>query len=1108
MTISERLNRVPGVIRHGLRLLLIGAACLLLLAGLGALLQLGSTGELPPELQDPDTQQYYETLRQPVIDLDNAPDFWVDVDYDEGEGAPWWPKQQSPFFDELVTAGKLPPLIERIGPEPVVYQGFKGIGQYGGDWWHLASDIDAVRLFMQYFANNNTLVRYAPYGDPIRPHLAKRVEHNDDYTVWTVHLRRGVRWSDGHPFTAADIMFWWEHVANDPQTGWIPETMRVAGQPGRIEKEDDFTLLYIFPEENPGFLNRQASAAGSLYMAGPAHYLRQFHHRLGDQELVRAISRETNQSSENVLRDRNHIMNPERPSLSPWLLRTYRSNGPWTLVRNPYYFAVDPEGNQLPYMDRVVFRQIHQQLHPKTIVEGSVSAILASGTDYASLMSQREVGGYSVRHWYVGGGGMSILPNRQLPVSDKDPTSAARRDLLRNPAFRRALSVAINRQPIIDAEFEGVGIPSNPGPGPGQVGYDLEHLRTHAEFDPEQANTILDRLGLTRRDNEGFRTLPDGRRLSFRLVGSDAGAALSVREDWKRVGIRLVVQQKPHRLMLMEMLRADFLVAGQGTGGADNWGALGAGAPYWNWYYRGGLHGDEEALRLPIQPGPLEKTLMRMGNRASVTPDPEEKEELIKEIMRYAREQVWSIGIVSQATVGNQAQFVVKDGLRGVPDMIFSSFTHGTPNNAAPETWHWEDPGTVNGRPASQSYLDDRAASIRDEIQHITLPPRQVGPTTGQATTTPTKINLGWLVQFAIWTIIALFILLSALRHPFVIRRLALMVPTLFVISIIIYAGIQLPPGSYLDTRIMSLEEQGLTEVAIREAEELREKFHLDDGGVKNYFRWSGLLWFTSFAPADRGLLQGHMGFSMVDGNRVNDLMGDRLLLTFVISLGTILFTWAVAIPIGVYSAVRQYSKIDYALTILGFLGMCIPGFILALVMMLLSRQLFGVTITGLFSDQFAMQDYWNWAKFVDLLKHLWVPVVVIGTAGTAGMIRVMRANLLDELKKPYVVTARAKGVRPVNLLFKYPFRLALLPFVSGIGGILPSLISGGAIVAIILSLPTIGPMLLDSVMHEDVYMAGSLLFLLSSLTVIGVLISDLLLMVLDPRIRMGGESR
>lgn len=332
------------------------------------------------------------------------------------------------------------------------------------------------------------------------------------------------------------------------------------------------------------------------------------------------------------------------------------------------------------------------------------------------------------------------------------------------------------------------------------------------------------------------------------------------------------------------------------------------------------------------------------------------------------------------------------------------------------------------------------------------------------------------------------------------------MIPTLGLISIIIYTGVQLPKGSYLDTVIANLEQQGMQEQARKEIAELREMYHLDDGPVKSYCRWSGLLWFTTFQEGDKGILQGNMGRSMSnDGAFVNDLLGNRLLLTACISLGTVLLTWLVAIPIGVYSAVRQYSTADYALTIGGFIGMCVPQFILALVLMLLGKEVFGITMMGLFSSQYATQEYWDLAKFLDLLKHIWLPVLMVGAGGTAGMIRVMRANLLDELKKPYVTTARAKGVKPLKLLFKYPFRMALNPFISGIGGIFPMLISGSAIVEIILSLPTVGPLLLNAVLLEDTYMAGSLLLLVSTLSVFGVLVSDLLLMVLDPRIRMGG---
>jgi ABC-type dipeptide/oligopeptide/nickel transport system permease component len=237
----------------------------------------------------------------------------------------------------------------------------------------------------------------------------------------------------------------------------------------------------------------------------------------------------------------------------------------------------------------------------------------------------------------------------------------------------------------------------------------------------------------------------------------------------------------------------------------------------------------------------------------------------------------------------------------------------------------------------------------------------------------------------------------------------------------------------------------------------------------------------------------------MESAQEVNEIVGDRILLTFCISLGTILFTWAVAVPIGIYSAVRQYSLFDYVLTFIGFVGMCVPPFLLALVLMAAAG------VSGLFSAEYAAQPEWTWGKVVDLLRHIWIPIVVLGVGGTAGMIRVMRANLLDELRKPYVITARAKGVRPVRLLFKYPVRLALNPFVSGIGSLFPTLVSGGAIVAMVLALPTVGPLLLEALFSEDMYLAGSMLMVLSLLGVLGTLVSDLLLLWLDPRIRFQG---
>ncbi|MDT8391279.1 MAG: ABC transporter permease [Lentisphaeria bacterium] len=346
-----------------------------------------------------------------------------------------------------------------------------------------------------------------------------------------------------------------------------------------------------------------------------------------------------------------------------------------------------------------------------------------------------------------------------------------------------------------------------------------------------------------------------------------------------------------------------------------------------------------------------------------------------------------------------------------------------------------------------------------------------------------------------------------AWRHPFIARRLVIMVPTLAVISIIVFTVIQLPPGDYVSSLIIRLEQTGDT-AARQEINEIKEMFHLEESLVKRYTRWLGVPWFLSYDTKDKGLLQGHLGLSMETRSPVNQMVGDRLLLTMLISLGTILFTWLIALPTGIYSAVKQYSVIDYILTFIGFIGMCVPAFLLALLLMYGANEWFGVSIGGLLSSDYATQPEWDWPKVVDLLKHIWLPVVVLGVGGTAGMIRVMRANLLDELKKPYVVTARAKGVRPFKLLMKYPVRIALNPFISGIGHIFPQLVSGGAIVAIVLSLPTVGPLMLEALMTQDMYLAGSLLMVLSLLGVFGTLVSDLLLLALDPRIRYSGGGK
>ncbi|CAA9554009.1 MAG: ABC transporter, permease protein 1 (cluster 5, nickel/peptides/opines) [uncultured Thermomicrobiales bacterium] len=320
-------------------------------------------------------------------------------------------------------------------------------------------------------------------------------------------------------------------------------------------------------------------------------------------------------------------------------------------------------------------------------------------------------------------------------------------------------------------------------------------------------------------------------------------------------------------------------------------------------------------------------------------------------------------------------------------------------------------------------------------------------------------------------------------------RRVLLMIPTLFAISIVSFIIIQLPPGDFLTTLVSQLSSQG--ESVNQEAlNALRSQYGLGEPVYVQYY-----LWIKNI------LLHGDFGDSFEYNRPVRDLLGSRLAWTVGISLASLLITWLVAFPVGIYSAVRKYTPGDYALTFVSFLGLAIPEFMLALVLLYVSSEYLGLSVGGLFSPQY--QDAaWSLAKFGDLLAHLWIPVIIIGVASTAGLVRIMRANLLDELNRPYVVTARAKGLEERKLLLKYPVRLALNPFISTLGWALPGIISGEAIVAIVLSLPTIGPLLLRALQSQDMYLAGSLILILSVLTVIGTLISDILLAWLDPRIR------
>jgi peptide/nickel transport system permease protein len=327
----------------------------------------------------------------------------------------------------------------------------------------------------------------------------------------------------------------------------------------------------------------------------------------------------------------------------------------------------------------------------------------------------------------------------------------------------------------------------------------------------------------------------------------------------------------------------------------------------------------------------------------------------------------------------------------------------------------------------------------------------------------------------------------------YLVRRSILAVLTTWAVSVLAFVIIQLPPGDYITSYIAQMSSSG-SFVSEQEANALRQQYGLDQPMYVQYLRWIGMV------------LQGNFGMALEYGRPVAEVIGDRLWLTMVVSVAAIILTWLLALPIGIYSAVRQYSIGDYFATFLGFIGLAVPSFLLALILMYFGFTLFNANIGGLFSDEFA-EAPWSLAKVWDLTKHLPLPALILGLAGTAQLIRIMRANLLDELGKPYVVTARARGLSEMRVILKYPVRVALNPFASTIGYLLPYVVSGSIIVSLVLSLPTVGPLLLKALIAQDMFLAGTIVLLLGVMTVIGTFISDLLLIWIDPRIRYEGKQ-
>ncbi len=869
---------------------------------------------------------------------------------------------------------------------------------------------------------------------------------------------------------------------------------------------DDLTVKFKFPTPNGVLL--ESLTRGVCY--SPRHYLRKYHPDLGDEKVMNATMAARGITTKRALYTALvDFRNPEHPRMWPWVYRTYKSSSPEGFVRNAYFWAVDPKGNQLPYVDRILFEVKSPQIIPIAAAAGDATMqdrhIFFDS--YTMLMEGRKRNGYEVYHWFPASrSAYTLWPNNNRLVARGDEVSRQKAMLLSDKRFRQALSLAINREQIIKAIYSGIGEPAQIDPGRESEFHSEKLMKSFTQHDPQRAGALLDELGLTKRDFEGMRQFPDGSRMTWYLDFTDFGGegpGQFVVDNWAEVGIRAIRRSRSRPLFSAEKaaLLHDFTV----WSGESEFNPMveprsfvptyieSFYAPaYGIWFQKGGLYGDPTALQggqAPPKNSPLRRS-MEVLERARQAPTRAQQVAIFNEALDIAAENVWSISI---ATPPPQIT-VVKNGFRNVPRNVIYGNSYNTPANAGIETFYFEKPRESAGA----------IAQIKREISVVTPPPDAVNVDTLKVADSG---GLGRLVSGLVYAILALGLVMVAFKHPYIGRRILLMIPTMLIISVVTFSIIQMPPGDFVQTRITELRATG-DEAAVEEVGRLVESFHLDEPVWKQYTRWMGFNWFTSFAEADKGLLQGQMGRSMETQKSVNDIVGDRVLLTFMVSLGTILFTWAIALPIGIFSAVRQYTAGDYVLTFLGFIGMCVPNFLLAILLMYWSGKYLGINVTGLFSPEYAAAPEWTWGKIVDLLQHIWVPIVVIATAGTAGMIRVMRGNLLDEVRKPYVTTAMAKGVRPFRLLMKYPVRLALNPFISGIGGIFPQLVSGGAIVAIVLSLPMIGPVMLQGLMTQDIYLAGSMLMVLSLLGIFGTLVSDLLLLWIDPRIRMEGGSR
>ncbi len=654
--------RVSGGIRRLWPILVLAGAAIFVITlfYLAAWVLRPELGAEPAEWSADDVAAV-ERLRDVSIDHDNMPVIAVDVDYEADREASWRPKGESPMLAELEKIGRLPPVAERVGSEPLVMRGVEGIGTYGGTWFRVASsmnDVDIIRWRM----SGATLVRWSPLGYPIRPHVAKDFEVSDDYREFTFYLRKGMRWSDGHPFTADDIVY---AIEKDQfELGSRPDFLRAGGSYARLEKIDDFTVRFSFDRPNALFLERLAS---SDQWVQPKHYLEPYHPVDGDPELIKRMMRTLQLASPRSLYTRmKHPLNVEHPRIWPWIYRTHTANPPYGFVRNPYFWAVDEAGNQLPYIDRILFEVKPSDMIGLDASQGRLTFQMRHihYKDYTLLMSEREANNYEVYHWFPATRSpYTVFPNMNRRVDPDRPETQLKHDLLNEKTFRQALSVAINRQAIIDLEYNGQGEPAQLDPGPESPFHHPPLFRSFIDYDPDRANELLDGLGLVERDGEGYRRFSSGTRMVFFIYVTDYtgnGPAQLMIDDWARVGLRVILKDRARSLFQAELfsLEQDLTV----WSGESEYHPLmeprsfvavsrnSFFAPgYGDWYALGGLWDDPEVAKRPgaLEPPsdhPLFRS-MQVLDQALMTTGQDAQAEVFREALEIAAENVWTINV-------------------------------------------------------------------------------------------------------------------------------------------------------------------------------------------------------------------------------------------------------------------------------------------------------------------------------------------------------------------------------------------------------------------------------------------------------------------------------